>query len=599
MNKKLLTLLTCLMVLVLVVISCGTKETTGEVVSEKGNEEVVVTVKETEKTETTPEEETVSPTADTPKYGGTHNMVMLSDIRGFDPVKIFPNDCTASHLVHLYPMVGDWAKGPAGTGEIDWKNGFVGRTDVLKGIYIESWEITDDTTILVNVRKGVRFQNKAPVNGREMTADDFVYSWNRAWFTPGAYHAGSVDADARPISVTALDKYTVEFKVPAKQLGIVWLLTGAWAWIYPREVIDTYGDMTDWRTMVGAGPFMLFDYIVGTSVTYTRNPDYWEKDPLHPENQLPYLNTVKGFIITDLSTRQAAFRTGKVDSLSGVSWEDGELLLRQAPDIVYDKGYGATNFIWARQDKPELPFDDIKVRQAMNMAINKQELIDDYYQGNAVMLGWPFLPTPSYEIWFTPLEEQSAAVKDLFTYNPEKAKQLLADAGYPDGFKTKVQCLSNDADFMSMISSYLADVGIDMEIAPMETSIFTSVFRARSHDELIARPGTNHWPARFLEVRIEAVDNQSYFESPVTREWYNTLCANYWNPDIVNPILKAYGPFVLEQATAIWLPIPMTYTMWWPWLQNYRGELTMGFTQMSFHVTYVWVDMDMKRAMGY
>jgi len=596
MKKKIIWILVSLVMgLSLVIASCAPKEAAKE--KEVGKATVVTGEEKTVAEKVAEEKPEILP-PEVPKYGGTYTYIG-ADIRGFDPVKFLTMDCTANHFVCGYAMMGDWTKGPAGTNEIDWNNGFVGRSDVWAGNFAESWEIPDQNTIIFHVRKGIKFQNKAPVNGRELTAYDFEYSWNRAWFAPGAYHPTSVDKDAIPTSIKAIDKYTLEIKAPAKQLGIVWLLTGAMAWIYPHEVIDVYGDMTDWHNLVGAGPFMLADYVPGASVTYTKNPTYWEHDPFHPENQLPYLDTVRALIIPDLSTQLAALRTGKVDKMASISWENGELLLKQCPDLKYVVKFGGATFLWGRLDKPELPFKDIRVRQALNIAINKQEIIDDYYNGHAVMLGWPYLPTSSYAPWYTPLEEMPEEVQMLYKYDPEKAKQLLKDAGYPQGFKTKVQCSSVDVDFLSMIREYLLKVNVDMVIEPLEPSIFTSVLRARKHDEIIYKFGTLHWPARFLEVRKESFDDHSFFESTTTREWYNTITANYWKPDVVDPILKKYGPFVLGQAIGIWLPVPETYIMWWPWVQNYHGEQMMGFTQVEFHTRYIWIDTALKKSMGY
>jgi peptide/nickel transport system substrate-binding protein len=596
MKKIVWVFVSCLMVLSLVIASCGTKEEEGKVKEEEGGQ--VVITEEGKKVEGEVAKEKAVLPPEMPKYGGTYTYIG-GDVNGFDPAVYRTMDCTANHFVNGYAMMGDWTLGPAGSNIIDWNNGFAGRSDVWAGNFAESWEIPDSNTIIFHVRKGIHFQNKYPVNGREMTADDFAYSWNRAWFTPGAYHPTAVDQDAIPTSIKALDKYTLEIKLPAKQIGVIWLLTGAMAWIYPHEIIDTYGNMNDWRNLVGAGPFSLTDYVPAASLTYEKNPTYWEYDPYHPENQLPYIDEVKCLIIPDLSTQLAAFRTGKVDKMAAISWENGELLKKQCPNLQDVVKYGMPNFPWMRVDKPDIPLYDIRVRQAMNMAVNKQEIVDQYYGGHATMMGWPYLPTASYAYWYIPLEDQPEDVQELFTYNPEKAKQLLTDAGYPNGFHTTIVCQASDADYLSMIREYLLKVGVDMEIQQLEASIYLGMVRARTHDAMILKFGTQHWPARFLEVRKESLDCASYFESPTTREWYNTMMANYWKPEVIDPILKQYGTFVLEQALAIWVPVPETYIMWWPWVQNYHGENVMGFTQVEFFTRYIWLDKALKNSMGY
>lgn len=74
---------------------------------------------------------------------------------------------------------------------------------------------------------------------------------------------------------------------------------------------------------------------------------------------------------------------------------------------------------------------------------------------------------------------------------------------------------------------------------------------------------------------------------------------HYFDAGYIDPILKEYGSYILEQATGIWLPIPYAYHMWWPWLQNYHGEGTMGFAQPEFFVYFSWLDTEMKAEMGY
>ena len=215
---------------------------------------------------------------------------------------------------------------------------------------------------------------------------------------------------------------------------------------------------------------MLTDYVGGSAATYVRNPNYYQTDPvgLGKGNQLPYLDGIKHLIVLDPSTRLAAFRTGKVDYVQAISLDDYRLLSEQHPELEYNTIYGQVRNLVCRVDKPELPFDDLRVRHAINLAINQQEILDDYFNGKGVLIGYPYLPSKGYEKFYTPMEEMPEEVKMLFTYDPEKAKELLTEAGYPNGFATKIQCSSSAADEVSILKAYLADVGIDMQIETME-----------------------------------------------------------------------------------------------------------------------------------
>ncbi|HEY93565.1 MAG TPA: ABC transporter substrate-binding protein [Dehalococcoidia bacterium] len=601
MAKKILWLfISCVMVLSFVISSCDTETEKEKIVEDEGPAEVKIieTSSGTGAMEKIVEEKGLRD-PDEPKYGGTYNFIAFGDYRGWDPVINLTMDCTAQHYVGGYPMMGDWKKGPAGTNEIEWVGGFAGRGDVWTGNLAESWEIVGGNKIIFHVRQGVHFHDKYPVNGREMDAYDFEYSMNRTWYDKRAYHQYSVDRDAIPTAIYAEDKWACVMEVPPKQIGVIWLLTGAMSWIYPHEVIDVYGDMLDWQNLVGAGPFILTDYVTASMIKYKRNPNYWQNDPFNPENQLPYVDGLKSLIIADASTRLAAFRTGQVDRMGGMTWEDGELLKKQCPDLLYITGYGGINFPCMIVNNPDLPYYDIKVRQAMNLAVNQQEILDDYYSGHATILGWPYLPTPAYSPWYVPLDEQSGVVQELFSYDTTRAKQLLADAGYPNGFKCDIQCVQANADFLSIIKEYLAVVGIDMNIEPLESGGFYSITRARKHEDMIYKFWTNHWPARMLDSRMESFDNHAFFETTQTRAWYNDIMGHYFDPDYINPLLKQYGSYILEQAIGIWLPVPYAYHMWWPWLQNYHGEGNMGFVQPEFFIYYSWLDTEMRTEMGY
>jgi peptide/nickel transport system substrate-binding protein len=111
------------------------------------------------------------------------------------------------------------------------------------------------------------------------------------------------------------------------------------------------------------------------------------------------------------------------------------------------------------------PFDDVRVRRAMNMAVNKEEIVKAYYGGNAEMFAFP--QHPDYGAYYEPLSSMPDSVKELFTYNPQKAKKLLAEAGYPNGFTFKLQFTTSNPDHVDLVPllvAYLEQVGVKMEV---------------------------------------------------------------------------------------------------------------------------------------
>ncbi len=601
MTKKIVWLvISCLMIISLVVASCGP----ATVEEEEEEEEVIIGEEEEEEEEEEVKEEELLP-PEVPKYGGVHTKVITQDPMGFDEAYAVHPNITTAFLTNSELMGGDWAKGPAGTNDTSWVNGFIGRVDLETGYLAESWEIMDEETIVYHLRKGVHWHNKAPVNGRELTADDVVYSINRNFTTPTAYLFGAYTRNGyNPTSIKALDKYTVEVKVPQTMLGLMVLVCGDFQWAWPKEMIDLYGDMKDWKNSCGTGPYMLTDYVSGSSLTFKKNPDYFMHDPLHPENQLPYLNGVKELIISDKSTRLAALRTGKVDALEemvAVEFEDAELLMKQCPDLKYAVDYGIRSVAF-RLDNPELPFTDIRVRRALSLAVNQEEILETLYQGHGAVYSYPYLPLPEYEPFRVPFDELPESAREPYTYNPEKAKQLLAEAGYPSGFKTKVVCGdSTAADFLSVIKAYFAAINVDMEIEQLERGTFTSLSRGRKHEEGIIRGSLmTQFPFRLLEWRKESFDDHSFFDSETIRAAYEEISAKVGIDDArVAEILKGLVPYMLEQNIQIWCPAYEIYNTWWPWMQNYHGESTMGYFNPHQHIHYIWVDEALKKSMGY
>ncbi len=111
-----------------------------------------------------------------------------------------------------------------------------------------------------------------------------------------------------------------------------------------REAVEKWGDVNDWRHQIGTGPFMLKDYVSGSSITTIRNPNYYRFDYKYPENRLPYLDRVKLLTIPDLATTLAALRTGKIDLVEDLSWEQAASLKKADPQSIYYCVIGDTFF---------------------------------------------------------------------------------------------------------------------------------------------------------------------------------------------------------------------------------------------------------------
>ncbi|OGO37072.1 MAG: hypothetical protein A2147_05680, partial [Chloroflexi bacterium RBG_16_57_8] len=465
---------------------------------------------------------------------------------------------------------------------------------------------------VLQIRQGVRWQKVNSdagrlMGGREMNADDVVFSFKRQQDSPNSWLVASQPRVAKESSIEKTGAWEVTIRTPVDHwTSFLWLVHGAGSFrVYPREVVTKYGNLADWRNQVGTGPFMLIDYVPDSSITYVKNPDSWETDLVGPGkgNKVPYIDTFKQLIIPDLSTRLAALRTGRFDFLTDIVYEDWQSLTGTNKDLQY-LSY-MTNQPWVigmRRDDPAKPFNNVKVRQALMLATDFESIKNDLFKGQADADIYPV--NEQVSALFQPLSEMPQAVQDLFKYNPDRAKQLLEEAGYPNGFKASI-LVANSAervDELSVFKQMWSQVGIDVSIDVREPAVFTGIAFARSHQDMIYRSMFQTFSIQlFLSgLRGTSTFNSSYVNDPAGNDPYIEQRYQDLQTYIFTDTPKAYKayqelkPYVLEQAFYIPRPTPFTYTIWWPWLKNSYGQ---GLGQGEW-LQYYWIDQDLKRAMG-
>ncbi len=614
MFKKIIWLIiSCLMVVSLMVASCGPAEKEEKVEEEEG--EVIITKTEGEKIEEEVEEET--PTLDLPQYGGMLSLGWPRDISAWDNVYGWEAFADIFKLTNEELVTGDWAKGPAGTGETDWRVEMADVWSNRAGSIAESWDYSRlaEGIMVYRIRPGIHWAlnpNSAAsrlVNGRELTAYDVEYSLN-LYITHSKSYLRNIEYLPQA-EITATDKYTLVIKVPP--LGVPAAITRFtdFARIIPHEVLDTYGDnaMVDWKNSVGSGPFIVTDYVPSSSVTLVKNASYWMTDPVGfgKGNQIPYLDGIKFLIMTDASSRMAALRTGSIDThYGGVTWEDAEILKKQCPDMIlsmtpHGGGGGATAL---RLDNPELPFHDIRVRRAMMMSIDYDLINEELCNGLAIFPNWPFGYSKDYEPLYLSLDEAPESVKELYVYNPEKAKALLTEAGYPDGFKTEVLCASTSADYYSILKNMWAEVNIDLDIKVLEAGTMRNASISRAYEQMMTPmqsgagtfydclnfSGSGYSNASFVGYDPKVEEAKSQMRELIF------LGKQLEAMQIHKELMK----YALDQVWMIpGVAIGYRITLWWPWLKNYHGEDMVGYHNMVEWAKYVWLDQALKKSMGY
>ncbi len=605
MKKKIVWLLvTGLLVAALILTSCG------PAVTEEEEEEEVVTEEEEEVAEDEEEvadegpemvRDSLGRLVEKPRYGGVFTYGFSSDIRYFD--EIYGTGIQSSNhtqrFTHEELLGGYWPAGPVGSNEVTWRLPGYFVTEAQVGILAESWEVPDPETLIFHLRQGIRWHDKPPVNGRELVADDVVYSLKQLYETPGRWIHDNYPPGEGPSSITAPDKYTIVFKIPPETLGYQIAIIGEYASITtPETVAGGEYDQRFWENSLGTGPFFLTDRVMASSLTLERNPNYWRKHPLYPEDTLPYLDGIKILIIPDASTRLSAMRTGKIDRLQ-VSWEDADSLLSTSPELEYIRYLGNVSVnIFMHVDQPDIPQYDIRVRRALNLAINNQELVDEYYGGNAVVSTFPTMPAPELMTMYTPMEEMPEWFQEMYEYHPDKARELLAEAGYPDGFKTEVLLTATSADYLSLVVAYLADVGVEMELTVKEIGAYYGLAFGKTYKDMVYSGATTETPYSFNYFKKGALVNFSGVDDPIIQAGYieSNTYAILDNPK-AHAILKDVFKYVSEQVISIELPTTYWYMFWQPWVMDYSGEISVGFYNYYNFPTYLWIDQDMKEEM--
>ena len=544
-----------------------------------------------------------------PEYGGTITFARKDEPAGPDTVVSGPWASAYVGGVLEKLVIEDWTT-PRDESDFQFLNV---PTNTI-GALAESWSQPDATTYIVKVRQGVYWHDKAPMNGRELTADDIVYNYHRilglgSGFTkPSEYTFDWKGVQLE--SIEATDKWTVVFKLKEPNLTALFaILDGRLTWIYPPEVFKEHGDFSDWRNLVGTGPMMLTDWTKGSSITWDKNPDYWGYDEKYPENRLPYIDQLRALIMPEVATYMAALRTGRVDYIGPIggtqmrSLDQVESLQRTNPELVIlpftnrsDNGIGMN---------VQLPyFSDIRVRKALQMAIDLETINNAYYKGYADMIPQG-IQGRFFTCCVTQFEDWPEDVKKVFDYDPEGAEALLDEAGYPRGadgirFKTKFVHLAKwDLNYVELVVSYWAKIGVDVEIQVTSDAEFGP--RKRDRDfEMIGHVAAQKWFPIVIQANFTtaSIYNPSNVSDPAYDAMHEAAGAATTLEE-QNRISREMNQYAIEKFWAIWGGLAPGYLAIQPWVIGFNGEMKLGNAQYNTVLTRLWIDSELKKEMGH
>jgi len=547
-----------------------------------------------------------------PQYGGELVIRNNRDFVSFDPYNgETPTTVESAWLERMF--ADDWTVNPT---TWDYKIDF--RPDAYtKGQLAQTWEFSNPNTLVVHLRQGIHWQNIPPANGREFVASDVMFHYNRLLGLGDGYTKisplFSPAAWTNLKSLTSPDKYTVIFNWgisnPELIIETMEAQSGSGVDIENREAVAQWGDLNDWHHAIGTGPFILTDFVSGGSVTLTKNPNYWGYDERYPQNKLPYIDKLLILIIPDNATAMAGMRTGKLDILDNQSAQSAQSLQKTNPDLVLVTNYlSDTNTVDPRNDVK--PFSDIRVRKAMQMAIDLPTIAKTYYNGYSDP--WPSTLTSNYMKGYGfPYSMWPQSLKDEYAYNPTAAKQLLSDAGYPNGFKTDIVVSSDsDLDLLQIVKGYFSQVGIDMDIRTMDPAAWTAfAWNGRKQDQLAERAagalGHTFQPTRQINrFQMSYVADNINVNDPVFDAFYTKALAAT-DVATVLQVTKDCNQYVAQQHYVISLLQPQQFNFNQPWVHGYNAQArglsggSAGAQLLFFYPARFWIDGNLKKSLGH
>lgn len=397
-----------------------------------------------------------------------------------------------------------------------------------------SVEQPDDVTYVFKLREGVVFHN-----GDVMDANAVKFSFDRILDPNTASPRGSTFETIE--SVTVIDDYTVEIKVKEPFPAFLTLISATnYAAIVSPRAVEEHGDLQ--RVAIGTGPFRLVKYETGARIVYERFDDYWDEGK-------PYVDGLEFTFTRDETTRIAALRRGAVQigwvrepRLASLLKAESHLNIQQAAPIRHQR-------LFMRTDQP--PFDNVLVRQALSVATDRDEIIKTILLGYGTLSasvppGVPPYAVPADEVGSLPYQQ----------YDPERAKKLLAEAGYPDGFEFTLLSSPHGFDYITtaeVLQQQWSKVGIKVNIESVDWGAALSRWRKGAFTAFLI---ANAWapdPSNYVEMFHSQSDSNYYGHNDPKLDELLDQQATVVNLEKRTQLWREIQAYIAETAPALYL----------------------------------------------
>jgi len=467
------------------------------------------------------------PASYSPKYGGT--VTLASNGSDFPrswnmPMRAYNNGFVTHWGEMLTTFNGSIGNHPGDFGPKAW--------------LAKSWEVKDNgLTYIFNLEEGVRWASTPRVTVDEsvdVTANDWVELAKLNFgLEESAFPSRFPEIDGAE-SWTALDDYTLQVKLNRnaasflyKTRGLGPLLVGLQGYKEKMEAegIDISEAMQDWSTQIGTGPWIINDYTPDVSVTFMKNPNYWGTDA--EGNQLPFIDNMEVFMMKDERAQDAGFRTGKIGALGietcGINTQRYEAINKTNPETTWEIFVDPSNAraLIPNYSDPESPWQDVNVRRAMQLSIDKEGWVQSILGGWGIPYSTPVSPGNTY--WLPPgqygdVDGDGIPGERYLEYDVEGAKALLATAGYSDGFTADYMLTHDQGNrFFSegeLLAEAMAKIGITLNINIADGAARSARIKDADFDVYYSFPGFGFDPSDWLFKGFHSIPNiQRYGEA--------------------------------------------------------------------------------------
>lgn len=337
-----------------------------------------------------------------------------------------------------------------------------GKTQDIVGGVADTWTVAPDgLSYTFHIRDGAKFSN-----GRQVTADDVKYTLDN-WSNP---KVSQWAAFARGYaSTTVVDAATAKVNMSEPIGGFLYSLAMVTAAILPKAEAEKAGKAF-FDDPIGSGPFVLDKWVKGSSISFTKNKDYWDKAG-------PLLDEVRFTFITDDNNRTLALRSGDVQMVDVVPWS--QIKTMESDSSVKIQQFDIPSWILLSLNNQKGPFSDQKVRQALSLAIDRDAVNKKIYFGLGESPN-SMLPHLRYD---APSDKITPTPFDL-----AKAKSLIADSGYAKGFTAKLEYPSGNAAFESLaavLQASWAELGVKIDLLPEDQATLSKNFTGGTYDIML------------------------------------------------------------------------------------------------------------------